>query len=292
MKRIHRMLSVLMIACLMISGATLSAFASSTNYVKFPVTMNYQNAQQVLKLINKERTKRGLKKLKLDKGLCNSADIRAAELAIFIPEMGTHYRPNGKQAKKINKKIIYECCAEGYETPKAVVKGWMSSPPHKKGILLSNARSVGIGCIETKNGTHMWTLEFSAQKPAKVMKSKAKVKKTYKITALTKYLKKKNFRLAFRDDEYELSYDFDMIDVGDSAVLGAYYINNYDFETLLRASDFIWKSSNKSVATVDSKGKVTGVGEGTAIITATMKKGLKYKLKFELDVDEGYSDDW
>lgn len=33
-----------------------------------------------------------------------------------------------------------------------------------------------------------------------------------------------------------------------------------------------WKSSNKNIATVDNKGLVTGVSEGTVIITATVKK--------------------
>ena len=36
-----------------------------------------------------------------------------------------------------------------------------------------------------------------------------------------------------------------------------------------------WKSSDESVATVDATGKVTGVGEGTATITATSVDGKK-----------------
>lgn len=38
-------------------------------------------------------------------------------------------------------------------------------------------------------------------------------------------------------------------------------------------STVTWSSSNTSVATVDSTGKVTGVAAGTAVITATTERG-------------------
>ena len=40
-----------------------------------------------------------------------------------------------------------------------------------------------------------------------------------------------------------------------------------------------WKSSNKSVVTVNSKGKITGKKAGTARITVTLKSGKKATLK-------------
>ena len=40
-----------------------------------------------------------------------------------------------------------------------------------------------------------------------------------------------------------------------------------------------YKSSNKSVATVNSKGKVTGKKKGTATITVTMKSGATATFK-------------
>lgn len=44
----------------------------------------------------------------------------------------------------------------------------------------------------------------------------------------------------------------------------------------------IWKSSNNAVATVDSKGKVTGVATGKAIITAELDGETPVKLKVEV----------
>jgi uncharacterized protein YjdB len=48
----------------------------------------------------------------------------------------------------------------------------------------------------------------------------------------------------------------------------------------------IWTSSNSSIATVSETGEITGIGEGTAIITAKSDDGgftanLYYKLKLK-----------
>jgi uncharacterized protein YjdB len=43
-----------------------------------------------------------------------------------------------------------------------------------------------------------------------------------------------------------------------------------------------WKSSNKKVATVSSKGKVKAVGKGTATITVKTSNGKKAKIKIKV----------
>ena len=49
-----------------------------------------------------------------------------------------------------------------------------------------------------------------------------------------------------------------------------------------------WTSSNKAVATVNAKGVVTAVGEGTAKITATAKDGSRKKAVCTVTVAAGY----
>ena len=284
MKRRRRLFSIMMILCLLISCSSLSAFASSGNYVKVSVTVDYSEAREVLRLINVQRTKRGLSKLKLDKSLCDSAVRRAAELTIYVPETSPHKRPNGKSNRTINKKLIYECCAEEYESPKSVMKGWMSSPPHKKGILLSNAKSVGIGCVTSKNGTKYWTLEFGSSAAQKKVSSKGKISKTLKISAKSTYLKKKHFRLGVGGNLLRMYLQDTRINVGDTVGLFPYYENNYYMLTRLRPSDYTWSSEDPSVATVDSNGNLTTIKTGTVTIYATMKESPKYKLKVELEV--------
>lgn len=47
-----------------------------------------------------------------------------------------------------------------------------------------------------------------------------------------------------------------------------------------------WKSSNKKIAKVNSKGKITGVKKGTATITATLASGLTAKIKVKVQKTE------
>ena len=253
----RRILSVMMMLCMVFSCMTFPTFAGSDNYVKVTVTQNYSDTQTVLKFINQERTKRGLAKLKLDQSLTKAAVKRAAELIIYIPKSSPHRRPNGKLTRSIDSRIIYECCAEGYASSYSVVDGWMHSSAHKKGILLKNARSVGIGCVTSKDGDMYWTLEFSSAKARKIEKRKGKKTATYKISSLAKNIKKKRFYLSQVDYYNEVTDpDWAELHVGLTAKIRPVFKNNYNFHTQLRYSDYIWSSSDKSVASIDSKGVV------------------------------------
>ena len=288
MKKGLKLFAVILAACFLISGTSVSAFAASNYSVSVPITQNYADAQKVLNSINKQRAKRGLRKLKLDQSLTKSAILRATELAIYVPESSPHIRPNGKKASTVNKKIIYECCAEGYETPKDVMAGWMSSPPHKKGILLKNAKSVGIGCVTTKNGTHYWTLEFGGSKAAKVVKSKKKTSAAKKVSVKPANFKKRDCYLSLAgigDDWFGFGNE---LEVGGAAYVRPFFSNNFGFENQLRASDYTWKTSNKNIVAITKTGKIRGKKAGKATITATMKKAPKYTLRIKVTVTEPY----
>ncbi|GEM_PF-1705222 len=65
-----------------------------------------------------------------------------------------------------------------------------------------------------------------------------------------------------------LNYTKGKLCVGDSEWLEAYIEPSYATDNTV-----IWSSSDESVVTVNQKGEITGVGLGTAIITATAKDG-------------------
>ena len=291
MKKRRSLLAVVLTICMVLTCSAFPTYAASGNYLKVQVTQNYADAQQVLKLINKERSKRGLKKLKLDQKLTKSATKRAAELIVYIPEGSPHRRPNGKLAKSINKKISYECCAEGYTSPKSVMSGWMHSKPHKRGILLKNARSVGIGCVISDSGDKYWTLEFSSSKAKKKETRTSKVTSTYKIFAKAKYLKKSKFEFYLIGNAYTDDGEMPLLYVGEPLNARVFFTNNFHFTTALRGADFIWKSSNPAVATVDAYGRVTPKAAGTFTITAKMKDRLGYTFTHKAKVEDSYSDD-
>lgn len=276
---------------MLLSCMAFPAFAGSYNYVKVTATQNYSDAQEVLRLINEERTKKGLTKLKLDQSLTKAAAKRAAELIIYIPKSSPHRRPNGKLRSSIDSRIIYECCCEGTSNvasrPVGIVDGWMASSDHRKGILLKNARSVGIGCITSKDGDKYWTLEFSSAKARKIEKRKDKKTQTYKIAAISKNIKKKRFYLS-QVDYYNEVTDPEWTDlhIGLTAKIRPVFINNYGFHTQLRPSDYSWSSSDKSVATIDSKGVVIPKKTGSVTIYAKMKDSPGYTLKRTFKVEE------
>lgn len=87
----------------------------------------------------------------------------------------------------------------------------------------------------------------------------------------------KTVKITQKKSLYILSRDIE-IHVGDTYKIE--YANNTN-------QDLKWKSSNTSVATVNDNGKITGVGSGTATITATTSDG-KYSDKISVTVKKKY----
>lgn len=121
-------------------------------------------ARQVLKLVNRERRKRGLPALTLTTKLNRAAYRRSKELT----KKFTHTRPNGDECFTVftQYRVRYSYCGEniaaGMTTPKAVVGGWMNSPGHRANILNRNYRHMGIGFAASNGKYHYyWAQEFT-----------------------------------------------------------------------------------------------------------------------------------
>ena len=187
-KLLRRAASIALAAAMLFTTAGVSqkkVEAASTGKLSVTGYQDYNHAQKILKEVNKYRKKNGRKALKMDRGLTNSAIMRGFETTIYIPETSPHRRPNGKLSKSINKKIIYENCAQSAgTTPKQIVKGWINSSTHRKGLLLSNAKSVGVAAVTvvSRDGyeANTWVLDFSSSKAKKVEKSKKAIYKKYR----------------------------------------------------------------------------------------------------------------
>lgn len=283
-----RMISVAMAAAMLLTTTLVSqkqVKAASTGKLSVTGYQNYNDAQKVLKEVNKYRKKYGKKALKMDQSLTKSAITRGLELCIYIPETSPHRRPNGKLSKSINKKIIYEDCAESSGmTPKQIVKGWMDSSTHRKGILLSNAKSVGVAAttVVSQDGfnAQTWVLDFSSSKAKKVEKSKKTKKVTKNIVTKNTYLQKKYFKLGSAYSTIWATEKMKMVPTYQGKVMKEYGV----YPTVINASSFTWKSSNPSVATVSSDGYITGKNVGTTTITAKLKTGTKVSFSKEIKV--------
>lgn len=126
-------------------------------------------ANEVLRLVNIERTNVGVAPLVLDEALCNAANMRAIEMdctGVF-----GHKRPNDHSCFE-----VYDICnvewqnacgeniAAGQATPEEVMNSWLGSAGHKANILSPEYTKMGLGySVGLSNDQYRgyWAQEFA-----------------------------------------------------------------------------------------------------------------------------------
>jgi len=108
-----------------------------------------QYRQEVIELINEERTKSGLNPVKEEVSFMQISQLKSDEMAElnYFSHVSPQYGAHTNYAKNLgaNCTIASENIAAGYSTPKEVVAGWMKSEVHKRHILDEEWTLVGIG---------------------------------------------------------------------------------------------------------------------------------------------------
>lgn len=119
-------------------------------------------AQRVLALCNEERSKAGLAPLVLSAELQNAAMLRAEEITRVL----SHTRPDGSDCTTVLKSKwgAGENIAAGHDTADKAVSSWMESPGHRRNILHSSFKYLGVGYCYAPDGvggyTHYWVQIF------------------------------------------------------------------------------------------------------------------------------------
>lgn len=119
---------------------------------------------QVITLINKERTSRGLMALKTDWQLSRVARYKSEDMILKnyfdhnSPTYGSPFRM--MESFKIQFNAAAENIAMGQRTPAEVVAAWMNSPGHRANILSAVYSHTGVGAAKKSNGTLYWTQMF------------------------------------------------------------------------------------------------------------------------------------
>lgn len=135
----------------------------STPETSQPGTENLSFAEQVVKLVNEERTKAGLSEVTLDKNIEAAALIRAKEIETSF----SHTRPDGRSFSTVltDNGITYrgsgENIAWGQRSPEEVMKGWMNSDGHRANILNPKFTKIGVGYYQNAAGRNYWTQLFT-----------------------------------------------------------------------------------------------------------------------------------
>ncbi len=127
------------------------------------ITQNEAYENEVIKLVNAERAKKGLSKLSTNSKLAAASDKRAKE----ISQKFSHTRPNGKSCFTVLGEygIKYTCCGENIaynysSAAKDVMNMWMNSKGHKDNILSSKYKNIGVG-LYVKDGRYYWVQIFT-----------------------------------------------------------------------------------------------------------------------------------
>lgn len=99
---------------------------------------------EVLRLVNVERTRRGLAPLQMHDDLLITARIKAGEMVKY--EYYGHGSPSGLPDEVVKRYYnIGENIAMGQTSPEEVVRDWMNSPGHRANILEPSYVYIGVG---------------------------------------------------------------------------------------------------------------------------------------------------
>ena len=246
----------------------------------FSITGNngYADAFRIVELINIERKKEGLSEVKMDKTLLDAAMLRAAECSIYY----SHTRPDGSRCFTAIPNLSGssgENIAIGQQSPEEVMEAWMNSPGHRANIMSDSFNSVGVGVFD-QGGVHSWVQLFNSE-PATTVKKPADGKKTVHIKIQLEHLVPSVDRAMLTLKKNETK-----------PVMLGFKNKEFDFTTAYpdtAALSFV--SSDPKIATVDSKGVVKGVADGTAQITVTLK-GTDRKAVVTIVVSKHSYDEW
>jgi len=118
-----------------------------------------QFAQQVLDLVNQERSKAGLQPLTMNSALSKMAMDKAQDMInnnYFDHQSPTYGSPfDMMRSYGINYSTAGENIAKGQATPTEVMNAWMNSPGHRANILGSGFTQIGIAYYN-----RAWVQEF------------------------------------------------------------------------------------------------------------------------------------
>lgn len=120
-------------------------------------------AEQVVELVNQERTKAGLNAVTLDQNIASAALVRAKEIETSF----SHTRPNGSKfstaltEQGVTFKGAGENIAWGQKSPEAVMQAWMNSEGHRANILNKNFTKIGVEYYQNAAGRNFWTQLFT-----------------------------------------------------------------------------------------------------------------------------------
>ncbi|MGP4108710.1 SafA/ExsA family spore coat assembly protein [Virgibacillus sp. L01] len=129
--------------------------------INIVINEEYNQEQEVIRLVNKERAEAGLPALKYDWELARVAKYKSRDMnnvGYFSHNSPTYGSPFTMMKDfGISYKSAGENIARGQASAEEVVNAWMNSPGHRENILNEDFTHIGVGYVD--DGRH-WTQMF------------------------------------------------------------------------------------------------------------------------------------
>ncbi len=132
-------------------------------YIPLPDQAVLNTQEEMLKLVNAERAKNGLKPLELDWQVSRVSQYKSDDMAKnnYFDHNSPTYGSPFDMLKQFNIKYrsAGENIAKGQKTTQAVMTAWMNSSGHRANILGQSYTHLGVG-YTVQNGTTYWVQQF------------------------------------------------------------------------------------------------------------------------------------
>jgi len=119
---------------------------------------------EVIRLVNVERAKKGLPALKANWQLSRVARYKSEDMANkgYFSHTSPTYGSPFKMMEDFGIKFTAagENIAMGQQTARDVMNAWMNSPGHRNNILSPSFTEIGVGLAKGPNGRLYWTQMF------------------------------------------------------------------------------------------------------------------------------------
>ena len=119
---------------------------------------------EVISLVNAERTKRGLQPLAKNWELCRVARYKSQDMATrgyFAHNSPTYGSPfDMMEDFGLRFTAAAENIAYGQRAPSGGMNAWMNSAGHRSNILSGNVSEIGVGVAKRSDGVLFWTQMF------------------------------------------------------------------------------------------------------------------------------------
>lgn len=278
------LLSLALVIC-NFGGVHLAQAAENIIQVSVSGEEFYDEAYEILKIVNKERVANGKKPLTMNKKLMEGAMRRSNELSLYY----SHTRPNEESCfsipefKEINHYYAGENIAPGDKSAQEVMNVWMDSPGHRANILNENFNSIGIGVYKNNGRLYFTQLFADANSTTTTQPANRKVTSYIDISNNMLNISLEDKDLYEDDNPYMKRNEERQLYVVNKNIgwlPSITYLNNYNIK---------WTSSNENVAKVSQSGIVKTFSEGTVTITAIV--GNMKEVSYKITVDDDYDYD-